>query len=71
MMIFVGGRERTEREFDSRLDLAGFRMARVIPTISTLSLIEAVVGRGMNVVAQLSAGISAAILLVVFPWRRS
>ena len=45
MMIFVGGRERTERQFDSLLDRAGFRMTRVIPTISTLSLIEAVAGR--------------------------
>ena len=44
MMIFVGGRERTERQFDALLDRAGFRITRVIPTISTISLIEAVVG---------------------------
>lgn len=42
MMVFVGGRERTERQFDTLLDRAGFRMTRVIPTISTISLIEAV-----------------------------
>ena len=44
MMIFVGGRERTEQQFDALLDRAGFRVTRVIPTISTISLIEAVVG---------------------------
>ena len=44
MMIFVGGRERTERQFDTLLDRAGFRRRRVIPTASALSLIEAVVG---------------------------
>ena len=44
MMIFVGGRERTERQFGELLDRAGFRLSRVIPTISTISLIEAVVG---------------------------
>ncbi|MBZ2197193.1 hypothetical protein KCQ71_13590 [Ruania sp. N2-46] len=42
MMIFVGGRERTRGEFDALLDRAGYRMVRVIPTISTISLIEAV-----------------------------
>lgn len=45
MMIFVGGRERTEREFATLLDRAGFRMTRIVPTISTISLIEAVPGR--------------------------
>ena len=45
MMIFVGGRERTEREFVTLIDRAGFRMTRVVPTISTISLIEAVPGR--------------------------
>jgi hypothetical protein len=44
MMIFVGGRERTDREFATLLDRAGFRLARVIPTISTISLVEAVAG---------------------------
>ncbi|MCK0090528.1 acetylserotonin O-methyltransferase [Rhodococcus sp. F64268] len=42
MMLFVGGRERTEREFATLLERAGFRMTRVVPTISTISLVEAV-----------------------------
>jgi hypothetical protein len=41
MMIFVGGRERTRQQFETLLDRAGLRMTRVIPTISTISLIEA------------------------------
>jgi hypothetical protein len=45
MMIFVGGRERTEGQFDTLLDRAGFRLTRIIPTVSTLSLVEAGVGR--------------------------
>jgi hypothetical protein len=45
MLIFVGGRERTERQFGSLLDRAGFRLTRVVPTVSTISLIEAVPGR--------------------------
>jgi hypothetical protein len=45
MLVFVGGRERTEREFASLLDRAGFRMSRIIPTISTISLVEARPGR--------------------------
>jgi hypothetical protein len=44
MMIFVGGRERTEQQFVALLDRAGFRTTRIIPTISTLSLVEAVAG---------------------------
>jgi hypothetical protein len=45
MMIFVGGRERTEREFATLLDRAGFRVTRVTPTVSTISLIQAAPGR--------------------------
>jgi hypothetical protein len=45
MLIFVGGRERTERQFGTLLDRAGFRITRVLPTVSTISLIEAVPGR--------------------------
>lgn len=45
MLVFVGGRERTEREFSALLDRAGFRMTRIIPTISTISLVEARPGR--------------------------
>lgn len=45
MLLFVGGRERTGRQFGTLLDRAGFRITRVLPTASTLSLIEAVPGR--------------------------
>ena len=41
MLVFVGGRERTEREYAALLDRAGLRMTRVVPTISTISLVEA------------------------------
>jgi hypothetical protein len=41
MLVFVGGRERTESEYAALLDRAGFRMTRVVPTISTISLVEA------------------------------
>ena len=41
MLLFTGGRERTEAEFAALLDRAGFRMTRVIPTASTISLVEA------------------------------
>lgn len=42
MMTFVGGRERTAAQFAALLDRAGLRLTRIIPTISTISLIEAV-----------------------------
>lgn len=48
MMIFVGGRERTERQLAALLDRAGFRMIRVIPTVSTISVVEAVPGAFTN-----------------------
>jgi SAM-dependent methyltransferase len=41
MLLFVGGRERTQTEYAALLDRAGFRMTRVVPTISTISLVEA------------------------------
>ena len=41
MLLFVGGRERTKEEFASLLDRSGFRLTRLVPTISTISLIEA------------------------------
>ncbi len=41
MLLFVGGRERTEAEFASLLERSGFEMTRVVPTISSISLIEA------------------------------
>jgi hypothetical protein len=40
MLVMFGGRERTEPEFRSLFDAAGFRLARLIPTRSPLSIIE-------------------------------
>lgn len=42
MLIFPGGRERTEREYAALLDKAGFRLQRVVPTTSVVSIVEAV-----------------------------
>ena len=42
MMITVGGQERTEAQYAALLAAAGLKMARVIPTRSPISLIEAV-----------------------------
>jgi SAM-dependent methyltransferase len=41
MLVVAGGRERTEAEFRSLLEAAGLRLARVVPTIAMLSVIEA------------------------------
>ena len=41
MLVFVGGRERTGQQYAALLERAGFRMTRVVPTISTISLVEA------------------------------
>lgn len=41
MLIFVGGRERTEAQLRTLLQRAGFDVSRVVATASTLSLIEA------------------------------
>jgi hypothetical protein len=41
MLIMTGGRERTEAEWTDLLDRAGFRITRIIPTESFLSIIEA------------------------------
>jgi hypothetical protein len=42
MLVTVGGQERTEQEYRTLLDVAGLALARVIPTNSPLSLLEAV-----------------------------
>ena len=42
MLVTVGGQERTEGEYRRLLDRAGLALARVIPTTSPLSLLEAV-----------------------------
>lgn len=41
LVMFTGGRERTEREFAALLSEAGFSIKRVVPTASHLSVIEA------------------------------
>jgi hypothetical protein len=42
MLVMLGGRERTPKEFASLLARGGFRVDRVIPTPGLFSLIEAV-----------------------------
>ena len=44
MLVLAGGRERTEAEYRSLLGVAGFRLARIIPTASPMSIIEGVPG---------------------------
>jgi hypothetical protein len=42
MLVLPGGRERTEEEYGALLDKAGFRLTRVVPTASAVSIVEAV-----------------------------
>ncbi|MGE5701749.1 MAG: methyltransferase [Clostridia bacterium] len=42
MLVMLGGKERTEQEFRQLLATAGFQLARVVPTQSPLSILEAV-----------------------------
>lgn len=42
MMLMPGGRERTENEFRSLLEGAGFKLNRIIPIPSMVSILEAV-----------------------------
>jgi cyclopropane fatty-acyl-phospholipid synthase-like methyltransferase len=42
MLVFPGGQERTESEYATLLSKAGFRLRRVVPTASVVSIIEAV-----------------------------
>jgi len=42
MLTMTGGRERTESEYETLLGKAGFKLARIVPTDSFLSIIEAV-----------------------------
>jgi hypothetical protein len=42
MLLFPGGQERTEREYGALLEKAGFRLQRVVPTTSVVSIVEAV-----------------------------
>lgn len=41
MLLFPGGQERTEREYAALLEKAGFRLRRVVPTTSVVSIVEA------------------------------
>ena len=41
MLIFPGGRERTEKEFRELLAASGWRLTRVIPTAAAESIVEA------------------------------
>ncbi len=43
MLVAVGGRERTEDEYRLLLSKADFRLTRVVPTNSAVSIVEAVV----------------------------
>ena len=43
MMVVPGGQERTEAEYVSLFDKAGFRLTRVVPTESAVSVVEAVI----------------------------
>jgi hypothetical protein len=41
MMVIPGGEERTDAEYASLLEKAGFRLQRVVPTKSAVSIVEA------------------------------
>jgi hypothetical protein len=42
MLIFPGGRERTEKQFRDLLTAAGWRLSRIIPTAASDSIVEGV-----------------------------
>ena len=42
MLVVPGGQERTAAEYESLLGKAGFRLSRVVPTASAVSVVEAV-----------------------------
>jgi hypothetical protein len=42
MLAIPGGTERTEAEYGALLAKAGFRLSRVVPTASPVSVVEAV-----------------------------
>ena len=41
MLVMTGGRERTQEQFATLCETAGFRLTRVVPTESMVSLVEA------------------------------
>jgi hypothetical protein len=42
MLVLAGGQERTESEYATLLGKAGFRLNRVVPTESAVSVVEAI-----------------------------
>jgi ubiquinone/menaquinone biosynthesis C-methylase UbiE len=40
MLVMTGGRERTETEYRTLLEASGFRLTRIIPTESPVSIVE-------------------------------
>jgi hypothetical protein len=42
MLVGPGGQERTGEEYRALLEKANFRMTRVVPTASDVSIVEAV-----------------------------
>jgi O-methyltransferase domain/Dimerisation domain len=44
MLVAPGGQERTEQEYGTLLSKAGLRLTRVVPTESSVSVVEAVLG---------------------------
>jgi hypothetical protein len=42
MLVLLGGRERTTAEYDPLFRVAGFKLARVVPTPLGPSVVEAV-----------------------------
>lgn len=40
MLVFPGGLERTEEEYSALFEQAGFRLGRVTPTASAVSVVE-------------------------------
>jgi len=44
MLHIAGGRQRTRSEHEELLNTAGFRLERVIPAMSDVSILEAVPG---------------------------
>ena len=41
MLVNDGGRERTKAEFTALLDAAGYKLTRIVPTITPQCVIEA------------------------------
>jgi len=42
MLLIPGGKERTEAEYRSLFDEAGFELSRIVPTNTELSIVEGV-----------------------------